>query len=398
MENKLSRCPNGSRRNKKTLKCDKINKSIQQNKTTKNKIQSFSPIINKKLKLHNFKTMDLKTITFCDDILKIQINEVCKNYTNSNVIKLFLNNLKSKKTIEVDKIIPPKQLHSNCWFNTMFMVFFISDKGRKFFKYFRELMIRGKKLDNTPIPKNIAKLFFILNIFIEASLNQYTKNNYLYTYLNNYTTNLNTNYFIIKIYEIIKEYQNKMVKNKTKKNIDNLINNTIENIKVPNIKDPGNPIKYYESILKFLSYDTLNIFKLNILDKKNIVSFVNYFFKNKNTIPDIILLEDFESKTQHNKTLILENNKVKYNYILDSIIITNKDHYDPKKPSHFVCLLTINKEQYKFDGSSIIRMEKFNWLNMINKNEDWSFKDNPKYYPVKYNFTKGYKIMFYYRI
>ena len=60
MENKLPRCPNGSRRNKKTLKCDKINKSSQQNKTTKNKTQSFSPIINKKLKLHNFKTMDLK--------------------------------------------------------------------------------------------------------------------------------------------------------------------------------------------------------------------------------------------------------------------------------------------------------------------------------------------------
>ena len=34
---------------------------------------------------------------------------------------------------------------------------------------------------------------------------------------------------------------------------------------------------------------------------------------------------------------------------------------------------------------------------MINTNKDWMFKENPKYEPERYNFTKGYKIMFYYR-
>ena len=32
-----------------------------------------------------------------------------------------------------------------------------------------------------------------------------------------------------------------------------------------------------------------------------------------------------------------------------------------------------------------------------NTNKDWNFKENPKYHAEKYNFTKGYKILFYYR-
>ena len=34
---------------------------------------------------------------------------------------------------------------------------------------------------------------------------------------------------------------------------------------------------------------------------------------------------------------------------------------------------------------------------MINTDKNWHFKENPKYKPELYNFTKGYKIMFYYR-
>ena len=35
--------------------------------------------------------------------------------------------------------------------------------------------------------------------------------------------------------------------------------------------------------------------------------------------------------------------------------------------------------------------------NLINTNKDWTFLENPNYHPEKYNFTYGYKIMFYYR-
>ena len=90
------------------------------------------------------------------------------------------------------------------------------------------------------------------------------------------------------------------------------------------------------------------------------------------------------------------NNKI-YKYVLDSIILTNKDHYNPKANSHFVSVLTINKECYKFDGSSYSKLSKFNWKKILNKNIDFTFKENPEYYPEKYNLKYGYKILFYYR-
>ena len=51
-------------------------------------------------------------------------------------------NVKAKK-INYDLILAPKQALSNCWFNVFFMTFFISDKGRKFFRYLRKSMITG---------------------------------------------------------------------------------------------------------------------------------------------------------------------------------------------------------------------------------------------------------------
>jgi hypothetical protein len=136
----------------------------------------------------------------------------------------------------------------------MFVTFFFSDKGRKFFRFFRELMITGKKIDSTLIPEKIAKIFFILNLFIEASYNQTSKSNILFDKINSLTDKLNTNYFVYHIYAII---------NKSTKSInpDLLISNSNEIYDIPNIEDPGNPLTYYETILKYLKYNTLKLFK-----------------------------------------------------------------------------------------------------------------------------------------
>ena len=134
------------------------------------KLRSFSPLLNKQLKIHSLKTLRPNSLKLCDGLLNLRINKndptSCKPYNNSNVQELLLHNLKSSKHLDVSRFIPPVQLLSNCWFNTMFVTFFFSDKGRKFFRFFRELMITGKKLDSTLIPSNIAKLFFILNLSI----------------------------------------------------------------------------------------------------------------------------------------------------------------------------------------------------------------------------------------
>ena len=369
-----------------------IKKSAKLAKSAKAaKYKSYSPLINRKLVVHSLKTLRPQTLKLCDDLLTINIkinnNYVCKNYNDLIVKKILLHNLRASKHLDVDRFIPPIQLLSNCWFNTMYVVFFFSDKGRKFFRFFRELMIIGRKLDNSPLSTTIAKLFFILNLFIEASYNQTSKSHIFYNKITSLSNKMNTNYFIYHIYKIVK-------KDPTSINPNILINNNNKMYDIPNIDEAGNPITYYEGILNYLNYNMLKFMKHKLVSKQVITKLIQDNFN----IPDIIIIEDFQSNSVFETTynFIDTSNKI-HNYVLDSIILTNKDHFDPKANSHFVSVLTINKKSYKYDGSSTSKLEPFNWKKLINSNKNWSFKENPRYEPELYNFTKGYKIMFYYR-
>ena len=359
--------------------------------------KSYTPTINDKLIIHSLKSITPQTFTFCDDLLTINIKinnkYICKRYNDIEVQKILLFNLRASKHLDVSKFIPPIQMLSNCWFNTMYVTFFFSDKGRKFFRFFRELMILGKKIDNTPIPSTIAKLFFILNLFIEASYNQTTKSHAFYNKLNILSNKLNTNYFIYHIYKIIKNDPSSI-------NPDLLISNNNKMYDIPNINDAGNPLTYYEELLNYMNYNTLKLMKYKFVTKNYIKVLVQESFNKlySNSIPDIIIIEDFQSGTLIETYYdFIDINKKKYNFVLDSVILTNKDHFDPTKNSHFVSTLTINKKSYKYDGSSISKLEPFNWKKLLNSNKNWSFKENPRYQPELYNFTKGYKILFYYR-
>ena len=111
------------------------------NKTTlKNMARSFSPIVNKNLDVTSLKTLKYRSIKLCDSLLEINVGTAsepnCLNFTTAEVKKFLLKNLKSSKHLKPERFIAPKQLHSNCWFNTMFVTFFFSDKGRKFFRFF----------------------------------------------------------------------------------------------------------------------------------------------------------------------------------------------------------------------------------------------------------------------
>jgi hypothetical protein len=74
-------------------------------------------------------------------IFKKLFGKNCVPYYEPKAVKFLLKNLSANKHIKIDKIIPPIQSQSNCWFNTMFVTLFVSDKGRKFFHFFRQLMI-----------------------------------------------------------------------------------------------------------------------------------------------------------------------------------------------------------------------------------------------------------------
>jgi hypothetical protein len=125
--------------------------------------KSYIPSINNKLQIRSLRTLPQLSINLCDSLLELNIsttnNDVCLPYNSNKVKDILLHNLKASKHLDVTKFIPPVQFLSNCWFNTMFVTFFFSDKGRVFFRFFRELMITGKKIDGEPIQKNLRELF-----------------------------------------------------------------------------------------------------------------------------------------------------------------------------------------------------------------------------------------------
>lgn len=350
---------------------EKNNSDNKNNNTNK----SFSPIINKELvpKTLNLTTNNLFGCFLFENLNinklpNINVNNKCFPYENKKSLKNLLHNLSlSDKNINWENIKAPKQFQSNCWFNTLFMCFFISDKGRKFFKFFRQLMIEGKQKNGKKIePEKLRNTFAYLNLAIEASLQG-----------NDALMMLDTNEFIKDIYNFIpKKFRRYGIVSTGKKN---------------------NPLFFYNAIMKFLNNTDLNLIQISLDYKKNNNRFK--FLK----IPDILILEIFDSQYDNSSKFI--NNKKNYIDVfdthnnkaifkLDSVIIRDTEK------THFCSLLTINKKEFGFDGVSYRRLSKFKWNHLLNKNQDWSFegsfwKNTRKH--IKWNFKNGYQLLIYYR-
>ena len=215
-----------------------------------NLLKSYSPTVNKDLiklqsiereKVHdcnNEKAFDLKEPLEIGLPGKIY-GKTCVPYYTPKAIQFLLKNLSANKHVTPNKIVPPVQSQSNCWFNTMFVTLFVSDKGRKFFHFFRQLMIEGIQANGESIPNNLRNGFALLNYAIDACL---TGNKYAYI--------LDTNAIIRNIYEAIPEaYKNKL----------------------PYIKDvdeAGNPMRYYGSLIQYLHNKSLQLLFIQNTNEK----------------------------------------------------------------------------------------------------------------------------------
>jgi hypothetical protein len=292
-----------------------------------------------------------------------------------------LKNLSANKHIEPKNIITPIQALGNCWFNTMFVTLFVSDKGRKFFHFFRQLMIKGETSDdNKSIPKKLKNGLALLNYAIDACL---TGNEFAYK--------MDTNVIIKDIY----------------KNIPASYKAALPYI--TNIKDAGNPIRYYGSLIFYL-HDTsiqmayisscTNEWKRQLLSKlkeaeTKAETKAETNDKNQKREPHIIILEFFdnESKTADNKvTKFALPDGTKYK--LDSAIIRNT------KGHHFSSLLTCENKEYGYDGMSFHRLVPLNWKKNLNKDFVWKYEgstDNDDKL-LEWNFRSGYQMLVYYRI
>ena len=322
---------------------------------------SYSPEINKYL-VSKTKTSPKEFFICNNSLLKINIDPEhlnrCLDYRDRRVKAFFLKNLKNNKVV-CGEIIPPKQYLTNCWFNTMFVTFFISDKGRKFFKFFRQLMIEGRQLDNKTIPDNLAKAFFILNLAIEASQNRAFKSlNYL----------LNTNLIITKIYDSINSFKNK-------KNYS----------AIPNANNFGNPLEYYLGIMKYLNNKDLNIqvVECNTSAAENLITRI--IKATNKSDPEIIILEILDNAKIIDRQDSITINNIEY--VLDAAVIRDTGR------EHVASVLMCNGVEFAFDGASYKRLSEFKWKHLINKNQDWGFEGHS----LKWNFTNCYQQLYYYR-
>jgi hypothetical protein len=332
---------------------------------------SYSPSINKELV--SLKSVQRNPVFNCNNEraflleapLKIGVpdksgKKTCYPYDDPVAKKYMLKNLKANKHVDPNKIVPPIQELANCWFNTMFVSLFISDKGRKFFHFLRQMMIEGKQKGGNPIPEVLKDGLALFNYAIDACL---TGNKYAYI--------LNTNSIIQQIYNSVpEEYKDKYYY-------------------IRDVDEAGNPVRYYLSLINYLGNRSLPV--LFVQDCG-----VNWEFQLKNKLigklPDVIILEFFndDELTANKKTSFVLNGA---KYSLDSCIIRDTAQ------NHFSSLLTCEKKEMAYDGMSFHRLTYMDWKDKINTDFKWQFKgseDGGKL--LTWNFAKGYYMLIYYRV
>ena len=352
-----------------------------------NLIISYSPSINDVLV--SLKSIEREPLFNCNNELAFKLKEPlkigiteskgnsdtkCYPYYAPEAKKFLLKNLSANKHVTISKIVPPIQSQDNCWFNTMFVTLFVSDKGRKFFHFFRQLMIEGKQSNGKSIPNKLKNGLALLNYAVDACL---TGNKFAYI--------LDTNVIIKDIYETIPSTYK-----------DNLPY-------ITNIEEAGNPIRYYSSLMYYLHDESIQLcfvtsatknWKDQIIDKIN-KDIQNNNGQNKNKQnPHVIILEFYDDVSR-----VVTNKPIKFNvngdkYMLDSCVIRNT------KGHHFCSLLTCEQKELAYDGMSYHRLVNMEWKKYINTDKLWEFKgskgSNGK--ALQWNFKSGYQMLVYYKV
>ena len=330
---------------------------------------SYSPTINKELV--TLKSIERKDLMDCNieeafklkDPLQIGINGKCYYYYKPEAKRFLLHNLAANKHINSKKIIPPIQSHSNCWFNAMFVTFFVSDKGRKFFHFLRQLMIEGKQQDGSVIPENLRDAFALLNFGVDACL---TGNEFAYK--------LNTNSIIHLLYKGIHDSY------KTKYPY------------IVDIDEAGNPLLYYISIINYLHNSSIQLLFIRDANSKWKDS-ITLAVQKMSHLPHIIVLEIYdENASEFNKKPVSFSVK-DGKYEIDSAVVRDISR------QHFCSVLTCEGKEMGYDGASFHRLAPLQWKNKMNSNMEWQFQGTKNYdgTPLKWSFMKSYQLLIYYR-
>jgi hypothetical protein len=361
-------------------------KGVNPSITTK-PAHSYSPTINQEL-ITLKSGLSRSKIGDCNDYkafkmeepLKILIKnnalfgKKCAPYYTKDAQEVLLANLAANKHLDINKIIPPKQIQSNCWFNAMFALFFISDKGRKFFHFFRQLMIEGKQKDGKIIPFRLRNAFALLNFAVDSALSG-----------SKYATEMDTNNIIRQIYESIPSSYNKQANY------------------IPYVDEAGNPIKYYNSIINYLGNNSIQMLVLN--DFTPVVSWEERITRQINKemprhLPHIIVVEIFDGPREtagsagkiKNRPLSFKVKGAEYR--LDSAVVRDIEQ------QHFCAMITCEGKEMAYDGYSYHRLTSSEWKSKINSSDKWEFEGTKNYdgTPLKWSFLHSYQMLMYYRV
>ena len=331
---------------------------------------SYSPTINRQLiTLRSIDREDLMDCNMSEAFklkapLQVGVNGKCYYYYKPEAKRFLLYNLAANKHIDPKKVVPPIQSHSNCWFNAMFVTFFVSDKGRKFFHFLRQLMIEGKQQDGTVIPNNLRDAFALLNFGVDACL---TGNEFAYK--------LNTNSIIHLLYKGIPDtYKQKYPY-------------------IVDIDEAGNPLLYYMSIINYLNNSSIQLLFIRDANSKW-KEVVTEAVMKMHHLPHIIVFEVYDEKaSEFNKKPISFSVK-DAKYEIDSAVVRDISQ------QHFCSMITCEDKEMGYDGASFHRLVSLPWKNRMNTNINWEFEGTKDYDGtlLKWNFTKSYQLLMYYRI
>lgn len=397
---KRKKCPKGTRKNKKTGRGEsKKNTTVLKDTTPKvlkelrhtvkkmgkkkypRQPESFSPNVNQVIaSLKSISPNPSLGFNLCDEeklyIKKGTGKGRCYGLKSKIAQTYMIDNLLSKKPVDCNAIIAPKQLQSNCWFNSFFMVYFISDKGRKFFRYLRLAMITGQLPNGTSISPKLRMPLLLLNKYIEAAL--------LGTQSGidprrSLATLMDTNKVIRKIAR-------------------NLGESKRQELSIVKTKKASNPFTFYNGLITYLKSNPLVFMKIIVgiaNSKQKLASDIQSVLdKGIESSLDFFILERWSEDFPVRSWSIPNKFKINYKgevhkYKLDSAILR-----DTKK-EHFSAYITCNERLFGFDGESFARMTLFDWQKKMNKDTKWRFSEQ---YDTYFNFQRGYYMLFYYRV
>jgi hypothetical protein len=347
--------------------------------------------------------------------------ERCYNWDSEEAKQYLLDNLLSKTKIKGEDIIGPKQTDNNCWFNSFFTMFFISDKARKFMRSFRIGMIKGEiisKIDNKVIraklPGNFRKIFWLLNSYITACLignkdpHTYAKlidtNNIigdLYKELpkKNKSYNVGEGGDFMNFYVNIIDFLNDMLKQKAYDLYIDFLNDMLKQKAYDLYAKKKIDMDQYLNVKFPISYYILDEYKGKKKFKTDFNSLNNpsskLYKKINKLLPHMLIIElkpDLKKKNGLGEKQLSYNFK-EHEYKLDSIGILDTQEY------HICSLITINNEDYMFDGENESPLIKQKWRDKLNQDQNFKItNDKGGYEKLMYNLRTSSQKLLYYRV